>query len=225
MIAAGRILLIEDDERVSALICRTLSDQGFVVTAASTGPAGLAAAQSEDYDLVILDLMLPGMSGMVVLGDLVMARATPPVLVLSAVPDIATRVACLELGAADFLSKPFALAELLARVRSRLRGAGNHQVATVLEVGGVQLDLLLHRVRVADRSSSLPDREFLLLRYLMLRADLACSREDLLRDVWGMKFDPGTNVVDVYVRRLRAKLDRADRIVAERSVGYRFVSS
>ncbi|MBB5869839.1 DNA-binding response OmpR family regulator [Allocatelliglobosispora scoriae] len=218
----ARLLLIEDDDRIARLIARTLSDEGYHLDRAATGPSGLDAALAGGFDLVILDLMLPGMDGTVVLQRLLEQRPEQRVLVLSAVPEIATRVACLEAGAADFLGKPFAIAELIARVRSRIRVRAPGPANDVLIVGPVRLDLRLHRAEVGGRLVNLSYREFMLLCHLMQRAGRPCSRAELLEDVWEMSFDPGSNVVDVSVRRLRAKLDHPDRIETVRNVGYRF---
>jgi len=182
----------------------------------------MAAAADGDFDLMVLDLMLPGLDGTDVLKHVVESRPALPVLVLSAVPEIGVRVACLEAGAADFMGKPFAVAELLARVHTRIRAAppvanGNH-----VEAGSVRLDLRLRRATVAGRRIELSEREFLLLQHLMRRAGDVCSRAELLADVWGLMFDPGSNVVDVCVGRLRAKLDSHERVETVRHVGYRF---
>jgi DNA-binding response OmpR family regulator len=217
-----RLLLIEDDERISRLLMRTLEDEGYHVAHSADGPHGLEAAATGDFDMVILDLMLPGMDGTVVLRKLMEQDSAQRVLVLSAVPDVATRVACLELGATDFVAKPFALAELVARIRSRVRYGAPGPATDMLVVGPVRLDLRLHRVEVAGRQAPLSYREFLLLRHLMQRAGRPCTRLELLEDVWEMRFDPGSNVVDVYVRRLRGKLDLHNRIETVRNVGYRF---
>ena len=215
--------MVEDDDRISRLVARALQDDGFTVDRAATGPAGLGAALATDFDLVVLDLMLPGMDGVEVLQRLVAARPELRVLVLSAVPEIGARVACLEAGAADFLGKPFAVAELLARVRARIRAPAPGAASRWLTGGPVRLDLRLRRAEVAGRNVELSLREFLLLQHLMRRLGQACSRTELLADVWGMTFDPGSNVVDVYVRRLRSKLDRPERVETVRHVGYRFV--
>jgi DNA-binding response OmpR family regulator len=219
----GRVLVVEDDDRIARLVTRALQEDGYSVDRAATGPDGLGAALAGDFDLVVLDLMLPGMGGTDVLERLVGARPEQRVLVLSAVPEIGTRVACLEAGAADFLGKPFAMAELLARVRARIRVPVPASASQKLTVGPVTLDLRLRRATVADRRVELALREFLLLRHLMERVGQACSRSELLADVWGLTFDPGSNVVDVCVRRLRTKLDNPDRVETVRNVGYRFV--
>jgi two-component system, OmpR family, response regulator len=225
IIVAVRLLLIEDDERIARLVGRALQEEGYRVWHAGDGPEGLKAAAENPFDLIILDLMLPGMDGTMVLRKLLEQDPRQRVLVLSAVPEVATRVACLELGAADFVGKPFALDELVARVRARIRDAAPGPAADVLVVGPVRLELRLHRVEVGGRHASLSYREFLLLRHLMQRAGRPCTRLELLEDVWAMSFDPGSNVVDVYVRRLRAKPGLHDRIETVRNVGYRFATA
>jgi DNA-binding response OmpR family regulator len=221
----GRVLVIEDDDRIGRLVTRALNGGGLLTERVATGTAGLDAALAREFDLVVLDLMLPGMGGREVLDQLLAQRPGQRVLVLSAVPEISTRVAVLEAGAADFLGKPFAVAELVARVRARLRSAVPGDAARWLHVGPVRLDLHRRRATVKGVNVELPLREFLLLQHLMTRAGLPCSRDELLADVWGLNFDPGSNVVDVYVRRLRGKLDRADRIETVRSVGYAYAAN
>jgi DNA-binding response OmpR family regulator len=221
-VAVGRVLVVEDDERIGRLVTRALENDGHLTERAVTGPDGLAAALTGGYDLVVLDLMLPGMGGDQVLERLIDQRPEQRVLVLSAVPEIGTRVAVLEAGAADFLGKPFAVVELLARVRARLRSASPGAATRWLRAGPVRLDLRRRRAEVNGFDLELPLREFLLLQHLMARAGQPCSREELLTDVWGLTFDPGSNVVDVYIRRLRGKLDRPDRIETVRHVGYAF---
>jgi DNA-binding response OmpR family regulator len=218
----SRVLLIEDDDRIARLVARALENEGFPVARASTGPEGLNTALAADFDLVILDLMLPGMDGSEVLERLMVERPEQRVLVLSAVPEIGTRVAVLEAGATDFLGKPFAVAELIARIRARLRSSVPGAAARWLRVGPVRLDLRRHRAEVHGVDTDLPLREFMLLQHLMQRAGRTCSRDELLADVWGLTFDPGSNVVDVYIRRLRGKLDRPNRIETVRNVGYAF---
>lgn len=216
-----RLLIIEDDDRIARLVCRALQDDGYVVDCRANGATGLRDALADEYDLVILDLMLPGMPGAEVLERLVEARPEQRILVLSAVPEIGARVGVLEAGATDFLSKPFAIAELQARVRARLRAPAPGSATRWLRAGSVVLDMRMHRAKVDDREVELSQREFLLLQHLISRNGQVCSRGELLNDVWGIRFDPGSNVVDVCVRRLRAKLDRPDRIETVRNVGYR----
>ena len=220
----GLVLVVEDDERTARLVSRALQGDGHVVERAGTGPDGLDAALATSFDLVVLDLMLPGVSGVEILGRLVGSRPDQRVLVLSGVGEIRTRVACLDAGAADFLVKPFAMAELLARVRARMRAPAPGPACLCLSVGPISLDLRLRRASVTGRRVDLSLREFLLLQHLMERAGQACSRDELLADVWGLLFDPGSNVVDVYIRRLRTKLDTPERVETVRNVGYRFIA-
>ncbi len=219
----GRVLVVEDDDRIAGLVARALRSEGHAVDRAATGTDGLQAALDDGFDLILLDLMLPGLDGTTVLDEIVRTCPGQRVFVLSAVPEIGTRVACLEAGATDFLGKPFAIAELIARVRTRMQAPAPGPQRRWLAVGLVSLDLRLHRALVKDRQIDLSFREYLLLRHLMERVGQACTRSELLADVWGMMFDPGSNVVDVYVRRLRNKLDDPDRVETVRNVGYRFV--
>jgi DNA-binding response OmpR family regulator len=216
----GRVLIVEDDERVARLLVRALEGDGYAVERAASGLGGLCTALDGDFDLVLLDLMLPGLPGMDVLTRLVEARPDQRVLVVSAVSEIATRVACLEAGAADVVAKPFALVELLARVHARIRTPVPVRTP-LLTAGPIALDVRLRRALVRDRPVELSEREYLLLRYLMERAGRPCGRSELLADVWGLSFDPGSNVVDVCVRRLRSKLDTPERVETIRHVGYR----
>lgn len=218
----ARVLVVEDDEHIGRLVTRALASDGHDTEHVSTGPEGLAAALADDVELVILDLLLPGMAGAEVLERLVQERPEKPVLVLSGVSEIGARVAALEAGAADFLAKPFAIAELLARVRARLRSRVAGTTSGTLRAGPVVLDLRRRRARINGTDLALPQREFMLLLHLMSRPGQVCTRRELLADVWGLQFNPGSNVVDVYVRRLRGKLDRPDRIETVRHVGYVF---
>jgi DNA-binding response OmpR family regulator len=217
----SRLLVVDDEDRLRHLLQRALSSAGYVVDLAGTATAGLSAATANEYDLVVLDLMLPDRSGEETLADLLDQRPHARVIVLSAVPEIGARVQVLDAGALDFLPKPFVIAELLARIRARLRdhpsgAAGNR----FLQAGDLRLDLHRHTVSIGSHRKTLSHREFLLLQHLMHRADQVCSRDELLADVWGYQFDPGSNVVDVYVRRLRSKLDGLRRIETVRNVGY-----
>jgi two-component system OmpR family response regulator len=169
----------------------------------------------------VLDLLLPHLNGISVLRDLLESRPDQRVLVLSALSDVETKVRCLEFGASDYLSKPFSLAELIARVRARLRQPGAGPRHQVLRGGGLTLDLTRRVVEAEGRHITLSEREFLLLEYLMRQDGEVCSRERLLSEVWGYSFDPGSNLVDVCVGRLRSKLG-GDVIETVRNVGYRF---
>jgi len=219
----GRVLVVEDDDRIAGLVARALRAEGHAVDRAATGGEALEAALATRFDLIMLDLMLPDVDGTAVLDEVLRARPEQRVFVLSAVPEVGARVACLEAGATDFLGKPFAVAELVARVRTRMRAPAPGAQRRWLAIGLVRLDLRLHRVLVGGREIDLSQREYLLLRHLMERVGQACTRSELLADVWGLMFDPGSNVVDVYVRRLRSKLDDPDRVETVRNVGYRFL--
>jgi len=213
-----RILLIDDEQRILEFVSRGLQAEGYVVDVAADGGAGLRAALDQDHDLVILDLLLPDRGGHDVLRHLVRQRPAQPVIVLSALSDTTSKVTALELGAEDYLAKPFSLEELLARVRVRLRDARARP--TLLAVGGLTLDLISRQARNESGRVQLAEREFLLLRELMTRAGDTLGKDWLLAAVWGYRFDPGSNVVDVYVRRLRAKLG-GDVIKTVRGEGYR----
>jgi two-component system, OmpR family, copper resistance phosphate regulon response regulator CusR len=216
----GRVLVVDDEQRIVDFVRRGLEAEGLQVDPASDGDEGLHLALTGAYDLVILDLVMPGMDGLTMLRRLLQAKPSQPVLVLSARDDTATKVASLEGGAEDYISKPFSLEELLARVRARLRSAARTH-PTELVVGSTTLDLIRRRADSGAGPVALADREFLLLRELMGNPGRAVSKERLLSSVWGYHFDPGSNVVDVYVRRLRAKLG-PETIATVRGVGYRF---
>jgi len=216
-----RVLVVDDEPRIASFVSRALSAEGFQVDAAPDGRRGLELARSGRYALVVLDLLLPGMDGVSVLRDLMQVRPDQRVLVLSAISDVQSKVECLELGASDYLPKPFSLAELIARVRARLRQPASGPGERYVRLGGVTLDLARRVADVGAGPVALPEREFLLLRCLMLRGGEVCGRQRLLEEVWGYGFDPGSNVVDVCVGRLRARLG-ADVIETVRSVGYRF---
>ena len=215
----ARLLMIDDEPGIRNLVSRTLSSAGFQVDCAADGRRGLEMARSGRHELVLLDLMLPGLDGVSVLRSLMAERPAQRVLILSAVGDVPSKVRCLELGAADYLPKPFAVAELVARVRARLRQAAAEPEERWLRAGGVTLDTIRRTAESNGRSVVLSEREFLLLEQLMRRAGDVCTREQLLADVWGYAFDPGSNVVDVYVGRLRGKLG-GDVIETVRNVGY-----
>jgi DNA-binding response OmpR family regulator len=217
------VLVVDDEERIRTLIGRSLSSEGHSVVAASDGLGALDRLAAEDIDLVLLDLVMPRCNGLTVLSSLRQRKDDTPVIVLSGVTDIATRVQALERGAVDVVAKPFSLVELLARTRRHLaaeRVARTDQ--RYLDAGGIQLDLDRRRAHVADREVTLTEREFSLLAHLMRRRGDVCRREELLHDIWGLDFDPGSNVVDVCVRRLRNKLYPDPPIETIRRVGYCF---
>jgi DNA-binding response OmpR family regulator len=223
----SQILVVEDEPSLARLLSRILTAAGFEVTGAATGTAALRAVRATDPDLVILDLILPDMRGESVLTELMATRPGSRVLVLSSVTQIATRVGVLEGGAVDFLAKPFANAELLARVKARIRTDENPPPESDwpkhLRRGGLELDLERREIISGGKRIELTQREFVLLSYLLQRAPAVCSRAELMKGVWGTSFDGGTNVVDVCVKRLRWKLTHG-KIETVRNVGYRLVS-
>jgi DNA-binding response OmpR family regulator len=214
-----RVLFIDDEPGVRRLVRELLVQDGLEVTTADDGLQGLRLATSQEWDLVLLDLMLPDLPGTSVLSALLEARPAQRVMVLSAVGDTESRVHCLEHGAVDFVAKPFSVRELRARVRSRLAEVETHVGSTNIRRGDLVLDVARRRLVVGNRTVDLSPREFHLLAHLMRCEGAVCTRAELLNEVWGMTFDPGTNVVDVTVRRLRSKV-RADVIETVRNVGY-----
>jgi DNA-binding response OmpR family regulator len=220
--AGPRILLVEDEPRIRDFITRALAAAGYGVAGARCGTEGLRMALETDYDLVILDLIMPDIDGRTVLAQLLGERREQAVLVLSCLADVTTKVDCLELGAQDYLTKPFSLAELLARVRVRLRGDA-HLASEVLRAGDLLLDVGRLEANIGHGPVALTRLEFLLLRELMEHAGQSVGKGRLLATVWGYDFDPGSNVVDVCVRRLRSKLG-FDLIKTVRGEGYRLAS-
>lgn len=221
-----RILVIEDEARIQAFLRRGLEAEGYGVATADDGRDGLSLARSGEWDLVVLDLLLPGLNGLRVLQELHRERPQVPVVILSARDDLRTKLKGFELGAADYVSKPFALDELLARVRVQLRRTVAPDDADhVLRAGRVVLDLARRQARVGDLVTDLSDREFRVLHHLLVHVGEVISRERLLSDVWGYDFDPGSNVVDVCVRRLRQKLGPDAQIETVRHAGYRLAAA
>jgi DNA-binding response OmpR family regulator len=216
--ARARILLIDDELGILNFVSRGLRGEGFTVDMAADGAAGLKAALGPPYDLIILDLLLPGSNGIDLLRQVIRQNPAQPVIVLSALTDTSSKVRSFELGAGDYLAKPFSFEELLARVRARLRDARSRP--TRLAIGGLTLDLISRQVTGEFGRVQLAEREFLLLRELMASAGETVGKERILASVWGYRFDPGSNVVDVYVRRLRAKIG-GEAIKTVRGEGYR----
>jgi DNA-binding response OmpR family regulator len=222
--AMSRVLVVDDEPRIVSFVSRALSAEGFTVDGTSDAIRGLDMARRGEYDLVILDLLMPQLDGVSILRGILETFPDQRVLILSALADVESKVRCLELGAADYLPKPFALAELLARVRARVRQPAVRSDQRTRSLVTGQLTLFLDR-RVADLGRGplgLAEREFLLLQYFMRHQGVVCTREELLSEVWGYSFDPGSNVVDVYVGRLRSKFC-PEIIETVRNVGYRFV--
>jgi DNA-binding response OmpR family regulator len=219
-----RILVVEDEPAIADFLERGLTAEGYSVTSVGDGEAGEAVLGAEDVALVILDVMLPGKDGFAVLEGIRRVDTTLPVLLLTARDQVSDKVQGLNNGATDYVTKPFSFDELVARVRAHLRLPSQAQT-TVLEAGGVRVDLLERRVSRAGSDVSLSGREFDLLVYFMRHPNQVLSREQILSGVWGYSFDPGTNVVDVYIGYLRRKLSDADSpapIDTLRSLGYRF---
>jgi len=218
---AVRILIVEDEPKTAAYAQKGLSEHGFVVDIAANGVDGRHLALSSDYDLIVLDVMLPGADGWTVLRE-IRDRKHTPVLFLTARDDVADRVKGLELGADDYLVKPFAFSELLARVRSVLR-RGAKQTGERLQVADLEVDPRKRRVSRGDKKIDLTAKEFALLDYLVRNCGEVLSRTLIAEHVWDMNFDSDTNVVDVAMRRLRAKVDdpfEVKLIRTIRGVGY-----
>jgi len=217
-----RILLVDDEPKIRGFIARALTAAGYEIDCASGGTEALQRAGLGEYGLVILDLIMPDMDGRSVLTALLRERPEQPVLVLSCLDDVTTKVCCLDLGAHDYLTKPFSLEELLARVRVQLRGEP-HQAGEVLRAGDLILDVGRLQADNGAGPVALTRLEFLLLRELMEHAGQSVRKDQLLASIWGYDFDPGSNVVDVCVRRLRSKLG-FDLIKTVRGAGYQLAS-
>lgn len=215
----SRILVVEDEARISSFIAKGLRSNGFTPTVVADGQSGYDYALTGDFDLVILDIGLPLMDGFTVLDRIRRAGSAIPVIILTARDSTTDTVAGLEGGADDYMPKPFKFEELLARVRLRLR-ADRADEPAVLTHGDLSLDLRTRRAEVAGRTIDLSAREFVLAETFLRNPGHVLSREQLLSRVWGYDFEPGSNVVDVYVRYLRRKLG-AERIETVRGMGYR----
>lgn len=218
----SRILIVEDEARIAAFIAKGLTSSGMTTLIASDGRTALDLARDANFDLLVLDIGLPDMDGFDVLRQLRGRGEQLPVIVLTARDSVADTIAGLEGGADDYMSKPFSFGELVARIRLRLRPSPEHAV-TEIATTTLTLDLRTRQVRQDGRWHDLSAREFLLLETFMRHAGQVMSREQLLSHVWGYDFDPGSNVVDVYVRYLRIKLG-AECIDTVRGMGYRILA-
>jgi two-component system, OmpR family, response regulator len=222
-----KVLVIEDDREAAAYIAKGLGESGYVVDHAADGRDGLFMGTDASYDALIVDRMLPGMDGLALVATLRAAEVRTPVLILSALGAVDDRVKGLRAGGDDYLVKPFAFAELLARIEALLRRGGSNQPTTRLAVGDLEMDLLTRKARRAGHEIDLLPREFRLLEFMMRRAGQVVTRTMLLENVWDYHFDPQTNVIDVHVSRLRQKIDKGfDRPLLHtvRGAGYRLAA-
>src|SRR6266852_4614892 len=217
-----RILVVEDEDKVSRFVTRGLTAERFAVDVARDGKSGWDLAQTYQYDLIILDLMLPGLTGGEVLNRIRKSKSQVPVLILTARDSVGDKVEHFEAGADDYLTKPFAFAELLVRVKALLR-RGPVNRSSVVRVGELELDRLSQQVKRGGKRIELTSKEYSLLEYLMSNAGRVLSRTMIIEHVWDQSFDGATNIVDVYVRHLRAKVDEAHEpklIRTIRGLGY-----
>ena len=218
------ILVVEDEKKLASFIGKGLEEQGFKVTLCHDGSEAYALACAEPFDLIVLDIMLPGRDGLSILKNLRDRKNTVPVILVTARSEMNERIAGLNLGADDYIVKPFFADELLARVQAVLRRTAGEQLS-VLRAGGLEVNLIDRTVSKKGEEVLLPPREFTLLAFLMRSPGRVFTRVQLLEHVWGFGFDPQTNLVEVCVGRLRAKIDEpggASLIEAVRGVGYRF---
>lgn len=206
--ALVRVLVIEDDAEVAAYIKKAFGELGVNIDHQSDGRDGLLLASTEDYDVLIIDRMLPGLDGLSILRTLRASGNDTPVLILSALGEVDDRVEGLRAGSDDYLAKPFAFSELHARVEALLRRGGSEATVTELKVADLVVDVLARRVTRAGKEIALQPREYRLLDFLMRHAGQVVTRTMLLEGVWDYHFDPQTNVIDVHISRLRAKIDR-----------------
>lgn len=227
---AGRILLVEDDPQIADYIRSGLAEEGFTVDHAGNGRDGLFLATDSQFDVIVLDRMLPGMDGLALLKAMRAAEMATPVIMLSALASTDDRIAGLTAGADDYLGKPFSFGELLARIHALLRrasGAVRHVQETTLRCADLELDRLTRQVRRGTRKIALQPREFRLLEYMLMHAGEVVTRTMLLEAVWDYHFDPGTNVIDVHISRLRRKIDDGEERTlfhTVRGAGYRLAA-
>lgn len=223
MIQSMRVLVAEDDTVIANFVAQGLKEAAYAVDVAATGPEALRMALEGNYDVAVMDVMLPGVDGLSIIEQMRTKKVLTPVLILSAKRSVDDRVRGLQAGGDDYLTKPFAFAELLARVQALVRRSAGAHEPTRLVAADITLDLLSRKVERAGRALELRPREFALLEYLMRHPGRVLSKTMILSHVWGYSFDPGTNVVDVLVSRLRDKIDRdfePKRIQTVRGAGY-----
>ena len=218
-----RVLIVEDDRTIADFVAKGLAEAGYAVDVAADGERGLELAMASTYDAAIVDVMLPKLDGLTLIDRMRARSIRTPVLILSARRTVDDRVSGLQAGGDDYLTKPFAFAELLARLQALMRRSSGATEPTKLSVANLSLDLLTRRTERAGRTLELRPREFALLEYLMRNAGRVLSKTMILSHVWGYNFNPGTNVVDVLVSRLREKIDRdfePKLLQTVRGVGY-----
>jgi len=221
-----RVLLVEDEQKIADFTERVLTAEGYKVTHAADGDSGEQYALSGNFDLILLDVMLPKKSGLQILKAIRERFEQLPVILLTARSEIEDKVQGLDLGANDYITKPFSLHELLARVRAHLRTIKKAD-GSVIEIGDLRLDTTLRKAYQKEQEIDLTTREFELLLYLMNNPNRALTRAEILSAVWGYGHDPGTNVVEVYIRYIRSKLEKTSgrtQIETVRSVGYKLVT-
>ena len=219
-----RILVAEDEKKIAGFIRKALEEQGYSVDSAADGDRAYELATSQSYDVIVLDIMLPGRDGLSILRQLRERHNTVPVIVLTARAELNERLEGLNLGADDYITKPFFMEELVARVQAVLRRASGEKLS-LLQAGDLVVNLITREVTVGERAAELTSREFGLLEYLMRSPGRVYTRTQILEHVWSYDFDTNTNLIDVYVQRLRKKLDPAGEqpfIETIRGVGYRF---
>ena len=218
-----RVLIVEDDREIAGFVEKGLTESGFAVDHVSDGIEGYQMASANDYDALIVDIMIPGIEGTELIRRLRARSVDTPVLILSAKHSLDDKIEGFKAGTDDYLTKPFSFAELLMRVSALIRRARGSSASTVLRVGDLEMDLLSRRVRRGDQDIELQPREYSLLEYLMQNAGNVVTKTMILEHVWDYHFDPQTNVVDVLVHRLRSKIDRdfdSKLIHTIRGVGY-----
>jgi two-component system OmpR family response regulator len=222
-----KVLVVEDDKKIASFVKKGLKEQGFVVDVCEDGDEGFVRAAGVAYDVIVLDIMLPGRDGLSILRGLREAKNTVPVILLTARSALNERVDGLNHGADDYLCKPFYMEELLARIHAVTRRASGKQLS-LMQAGNLVVNLITREINLGQEKVDLTAREFRLLELLMRTPGRVFTRTQILEHVWGYDFDPQTNVVDVYVRRLRSKIDfdpAHPLIETVRGVGYRFIKS
>jgi DNA-binding response OmpR family regulator len=222
-----KVLVVEDEKQIASFIRKGLEEQGFTVEVCFDGNDGYSRVTSQQYDAVVLDIMLPGRDGLSILKNLRKQKNAVPVVLLTARSELDERLEGLNLGADDYLTKPFYVEELVARLHAVTRRAAGNQLS-LLQQGDVVVNLLTREVKVDNAKLDLTTREFALLEYLMRAPGRIYTRTQIIEHVWGYDFDPNTNLIDVHIQRLRKKLNPDDReqyIETVRGVGYRFRKS